>query len=94
MALAPRETAGPECGADAAKCLLSVFVGEENLGHVPGPAADIQHHACRQFVGEAQVEVQVVTLPVEGVVDSRQARMSEDRVRRPPTLYLRGTGPL
>jgi hypothetical protein len=52
-----------------------------------GSAADIQHDVRRQFVGEGQVGIQVITVPVEGVVYGRQARMGEDRIGHPPTLY-------
>ena len=36
--------------------------------------------------GLSGVGIQVIAVPVEGVVDGRQARMGEDRIGHPPTV--------
>lgn len=53
----------------------------------PCPATYVEHVIGAQFNGDAEISSQIITRSVEGIVDSRQARMSEDRIRHPQTVY-------
>jgi hypothetical protein len=45
-----------------------------------GPAADVDHMVGAQLLDEADIGGQIIALAVEGVVESRQAWISEDRI--------------
>jgi hypothetical protein len=54
------------------------------------PAADIEHKVCAEFVDDVEVDRQVVAVPIEGVIDTCEATVGEDRINHAATVAAFG----
>lgn len=65
----------------------------ESAGERAGATTDVEHGASTELVDDGLVVVQVAPVAIDVVVDRRQSRVSEDRVRHGPNSTTRFRNP-